>query len=70
MGEGRSGNDKEDARKVGDNILKLVDDLGLKTTLTDLDVGRDQVPIIVRNATGLESGSLFEAVSEILNGLY
>jgi alcohol dehydrogenase class IV len=70
MEEGRSGNEKDDTRKVADNILKLVNDLGLKTNLTDLRVGKDQVPTIVRNATTLESGPIFEAVSEVVEGLY
>jgi alcohol dehydrogenase class IV len=51
MEEGRSGNEKDDTRKVADNILKLVNDLGLKTNLTDLRVGKDEVPTIVREQT-------------------
>lgn len=66
-----TGNDKEDATKVGDMILKLVSDLDLKTTLTEKGVGKDEVPIIVKRATGgQESGPVFEKVKSLVEGLY
>jgi len=37
---------------VGKKILELVDDLGLTTKLKDKGVGEDQVPIIIKRATG------------------
>lgn len=51
-----SGDDLKDANAVGDAILKLVSDLGFKTTLTEKGVGRDQTDIIVKRATGGLSG--------------
>lgn len=51
-GEKRSGDDVQDAEVVGDRILKLVDELGFKTTLTEKGVDRDQLPTILQRATG------------------
>lgn len=51
-----TGDDLKDADAVGDAILKLVSDLGFKSTLTEKGVGRDQVDIIVQRATGGLSG--------------
>ncbi|KAJ3039527.1 hypothetical protein HDV00_012103 [Rhizophlyctis rosea] len=50
--ERRSGDDLKDAKKVGDAILRLVERLGFKTTLTEKGVSRDQVHVIVERATG------------------
>lgn len=47
-----SGDDLKDAEKVGDRILQLVKELGFKTTLTEKGVGKDQVDVIVKRATG------------------
>lgn len=69
-GGSRTGDDKADAIMVGDKILKLVEDLGLKRNLTDLGVEKDQVPTIAKLATREESGPLFDAVSKIVKGLY
>ena len=52
LGEQKSGDDVKDAEKVGDRILKLVEDLGFKTTLTEKGVGKDQIDIICARATG------------------
>lgn len=52
LGEKRSGDDVKDASVVGDKILKLVDQLGFKTTLTDKGVGKDQTEVILKRATG------------------
>ena len=52
LGEKQSGDDLKDAEVVGDRILKLVSDLGFKTTLTEKGVGKDQIDIIVGRATG------------------
>ncbi|KAK5316314.1 hypothetical protein LTR70_006268 [Exophiala xenobiotica] len=51
-GEKRSGDDVKDADIVGDRILKLVDELGFTTTLTEKGVGKDQLPTILQRATG------------------
>lgn len=55
-GASRSGDDLKDAEEVGDRILKLVSDLGFKTTLTEKGVGKDELDIIVQRATGGLSG--------------
>ena len=51
-----SGDNLKDAEAVGDAILKLVSDLGFKTTLTEKGVSRDEVDTIVSRATGGLSG--------------
>lgn len=56
LGEKRTGDDVKDATVVGDRILKLVEELGFKTTLTDKGVGKDQVEVILGRATGGLSG--------------
>jgi alcohol dehydrogenase class IV len=52
IGGMRSGDDVKDADEVGDKILKLVEDLGQKTTLTEKGVSKDQSDIICERATG------------------
>lgn len=59
-----------DAEAVGDAVLGLVERLGLKTTLTERGVGRDQVGVIARRATRKEEGEEFEAVKGLVEGLY
>ncbi|KIX92501.1 uncharacterized protein Z520_11821 [Fonsecaea multimorphosa CBS 102226] len=51
-GEKRSGDDVKDSDLVGDRILGLVQDLGLKTNLTEKGVGKDQLDTICARATG------------------
>ncbi|EXJ60788.1 hypothetical protein A1O7_04941 [Cladophialophora yegresii CBS 114405] len=77
MGIQRSGDDIEDAEKVGDLILRLVADLGLSTTLTEKNVSRDQIDIITARATVLKRKSLdsdgqkmWEDVSTLVQKLY
>lgn len=70
IGIATSGDDTRDAVAVGDAILKLVQDLGLKTTLTEKNVGKDQVDVITKTATGQESGPLFDSVKKLVEGLY
>ncbi|KAF2774496.1 Dehydroquinate synthase-like protein [Teratosphaeria nubilosa] len=65
-----SGDERRDAVAVGDAILGLVERLGLRTSLTEKGVGRDQVDVITRTATGVESGSVYEAVKGLVEGLY
>jgi alcohol dehydrogenase class IV len=66
-----TGSELGDAEAVGDAVLGLVERLGLKTTLTERGVGEDQVQIIVKRALGgQESGKLFDAVEELVRGLY
>jgi len=62
--------DREDAETLGQKILDLVDHLGLKSTLKERGVGEDQIPIIVKRATGgLESGPVFDSVSGLVKNL-
>jgi len=71
IGHARSGDDVQDAKKVGDEILRLVENLGLKTTLTEKGVGKDQLSIIVKRATGgQESGPTYDRVADLVKGLY
>lgn len=55
---------------VGDAILALVDRLGLSTTLTQYNVGRDQIPIIAGRATGQTDGKLYNDVTSLVTSLY
>ncbi|KAI1615517.1 maleylacetate reductase [Exophiala viscosa] len=78
IGEKRTGDDLKDSELVGDKILGLVKDLGLKTTLTEKGVGKDQVDIICKRATGglvpakddgPDDGTK-KALKELVEGLY
>ncbi|KAF1843476.1 Dehydroquinate synthase-like protein [Cucurbitaria berberidis CBS 394.84] len=68
--ETSSGDTKKDAAKVGDAILKLVRDLGLDSDLRNYNVGRDQIPVITKRATGVESGDVFDGVEGLVKGLF
>ena len=70
IGIPKSGDETKDAVAVGDAILKLVQDLGLKTTLTEKGVGKDQADVITTTATRAESGPVFDAVKALVDGLY
>jgi alcohol dehydrogenase class IV len=70
IGESASGDSKRDAEKVGDRILKLVRDLGLDSDLSKYKVGQDQIPVITKRATGQESGDVYNAVEELVKGLF
>jgi alcohol dehydrogenase class IV len=70
IGIARSGDDKKDGVAVGDAILKLVEDIGLKTTLTEKGVGKDKVHFITKTATGQESGPAYDAVKGLVESLY
>lgn len=70
IGIAKSGDDTKDAIAVGDAILKLVQDLDLKTTLTEKGVGKDQIDVITKTATRQESGPVFDAVKKIVEALY
>jgi alcohol dehydrogenase class IV len=74
-----TGDDVKDAGLVGDAILKLVSDLGFKTTLTDKKVGKDEIDTIVSRATGGLSGKegmseeeqrMVSGVKQLVEGLY
>ncbi len=71
IGQSRSGDDVADANKVGDAILDLVERLGLKTTLTEKGVGKDQISIICKRATGGQTeGKQYDAVKNLVEMLY
>lgn len=70
IGIAKSGDNKKDATAVGDAILQLVQQLGLKTTLTEKGVGKDQVHTIVKLATREESGPVYDRVKQLVEGLY
>ena len=69
IGRTRSGDDREDAIKVGDAIEGLVMELGLPTTVKKYNVGEDQVPKITTMATRQEGGPLYDKVSKLVESL-
>lgn len=70
IGLTRTANDEADAVAVGDAILQLVEHLGLKTTLTEKGVGKDQLDTITKTATKQENGPIYDAVRKLVEGLY
>jgi alcohol dehydrogenase class IV len=81
IGGKRSGDDVKDADEVGNKILKLVEDLGQKTTLTEKGVSKDQSDIICERAMGgltrerakekgPESQELLDGVRKLVEGLW
>lgn len=70
LGEPKSGDAAKDAAKVGDRILQLVKDLGLDSDLRNYKVGKDQIPVITKRATGQESGDLYDKVEGLVKGLF
>ena len=62
---------QKDAQEVGSRINDLVATLHLRQNLTEIKVGKDQIPIIVGRATGGKTeGPLFDAVAQLVEGLY
>ncbi|KAH4173952.1 hypothetical protein HBI56_165420 [Parastagonospora nodorum] len=70
IGEATSGDAKKDAEKVGDRILELVKTLGLDSDLRNYKVGKDQIPVITKRASGQESGGVYDAVEGLVKGLF
>ena len=71
IGGSTSGDSRQDALEVGDRILGLVEQLGLKQGLRDRGVGEDQLEVIVSRATGGQTeGRESEAVKSLVQGLY
>lgn len=70
IGEPASGDAKKDAEQVGDRILALVKTLGLDSDLRNYRVGKDQIPIITKRASGQESGGVYDAVEGLVKGLF
>jgi alcohol dehydrogenase class IV len=71
IGGRATGDNVKDAESVGDAINQLVERLGFKTTLTEKGVGKDQVDIIVKRATGGLSGKdeLNEEQKKMVGGI-
>ena len=71
IGESGSGDVKRDAEKVGERILKLVRDLGLDHDLRNYKVGKEEIPVITKRASGQEEGGeLYKKVEELVKGLF
>ncbi|KXT10459.1 hypothetical protein AC579_1845 [Pseudocercospora musae] len=70
IGIAKSGDNKEDGIAVGDAILTLVRDIGLKTTLTEKGVSRDKLDWIVKTATRQDNGPVFDKVKQLVEDLY
>lgn len=70
IGETASGDERRDAERVGERILGLVKELGLDYDLRNYSVGRDQIPVIVKRATGVEEGEVYERVEALVKGLF
>jgi alcohol dehydrogenase class IV len=69
MGQTSTGNHREDALKLGDMVVNLVnEELGLKTTLTERGVARGETNLIVERALGgTKSGPVFEQVKALVD---
>ena len=66
-----SGDDLKDALEVGRRIVGLVDALGLRKSLTERGVGKEQISIVVERAIGGgKEGPMFDAVTRLVEGLY
>jgi hypothetical protein len=48
----------------------LVKELGFSETLTDRNIGKDQVDIITQRATQQKDGKVFDAVKQLVEKLY
>jgi alcohol dehydrogenase class IV len=70
LGEARTGDDKADATIVGHKVLDLVKGLGLPADLKGYKVGRDQVDVITKRATGVESGEVYDKVKGLVEGMF
>lgn len=71
IGISKTGNDREDAEAVGQAILELVEELGLRTSLNkDHNVDEDQLDVIVKAATKQEGGPLYDSVKDLVKKLY
>ena len=62
IGQKRSGDDRADARELGEAIERLVRGLGLESRLREYDVGEEQAPRIAGTAAGGQEGELYERV--------
>lgn len=65
-----TGNNLEDAIEVGDRIINLIRQLGLRQTLTERGVSKDDIPIIVERATNLTEGREHDSVAVLVGKLF
>jgi alcohol dehydrogenase class IV len=70
VGVNKTGDDKKDGQAVGDAILKLVEDLDLKSTLTEYKVDESEAHTITKTATRAESGEVYDQVNKLVKGLW
>lgn len=70
LGEQGTGDARKDAERVGERVLDLVRQLGLDADLRNYQVGREEIPVITKRATGAESGEAYEAVKGLVEGLF
>jgi len=72
LGIPNNGSDKEVALVVADKVQQLVDELGLKSTLTEYKVPQTQqeMEAIAERALHTNEGDQFDAVIQIVKGLY
>ncbi|THY13262.1 Dehydroquinate synthase-like protein [Aureobasidium pullulans] len=70
VGVTASGDDKTDGIAVGDAILKLVESLGLKSSLTEYKVDESEAHTITKTATRAESGEVYDSVMKLVKGLW
>ncbi|KAH0372230.1 Dehydroquinate synthase-like protein, partial [Aureobasidium melanogenum] len=70
IGMTKTGDDQKDAQAVGDAINKLVEELGLKSTLTEYKVDKSEAHTITKTATRAESGDLYDRVRKLVDGLW
>lgn len=70
IGETASGDASKDAERVGERVLGLVRELGLESDLRNYNVGKEEIPVITKRATGQEEGEVYEAVEGLVRGLF
>ena|ERR1051326_2900697 len=71
MGSTPSGDNRKDAEEVGEKINALVESLGLKMTLTDKGVSKDQIPVIVSRVThGVKEGEYYDSLRRLVENLF
>jgi hypothetical protein len=71
LSSARSGDNRKDAEKVGEKIRELVRGLGLDVVLGEYGVGKDQIGVITKRASGKEEGDeLYRRVEGLVKELY
>jgi alcohol dehydrogenase class IV len=72
LGLADAGSDKENALAVAEKVAQLVDELGLKSSLTEYNVPhtKEEMEAIAERAAHAKEGDNFNAVVEIVRDLY